>query len=439
MAYYGIAGFAGDFNKVRDDALMSGVNAKNKMRDSYLADYHVPEKMLASDANALNNSIKYDTLNTGYNDMVQTGVNKASMDAQQSGVNLDKLAADQSIQKLRAEAAQQGMTNPADISRYVFSNLPPEQVAANPYLTNAALEQQRAAGQMQANLGSALGGTLGSGMVTSGLHDLGYGISASTDTNGNTVYTDANGNRSTPFSRSGQIPAAVAFSGNVDPVAAYYGNLDSMAAANARNNAQLASRDAIAQLHYGNASGAPGNFRALQTQLNAYQRLYTSQAKTNPIEAAKTLQIIRSISAQMQGQPAGALPGTGTSGMNSITGGGGSGAAGAGMTGTASNPFGYPDDSAPVAPSLQPAVSVPPVPPVVSGTASAAPTAAPLTMRQWQAAAEAPQPVYLNALRGASRQLPGLSDAVRGVQPPSGGFTADDLAYLAALKPRNGG
>ncbi|MBB5448230.1 MULTISPECIES: hypothetical protein [unclassified Paraburkholderia] len=425
MGYYGIADFAGGFNKVRDDSLTSGLSAANKMRDRYLADYQMPEKMTASDANATANSIRYDTLNTGYNDMVQHGVNNASFNAQQSGVNLDKLVAEQSIQKLRAQAAQQGMTNPADIARYVFSNLPPEQVAANPYLTNAALEQQRAAGQVQANLGGALGGTLGAGMTTQGLNDAGYGITASTDENGNLIYTDANGSRSTPFSRGGQIPAAVAFGGNVDPMAAYYGNLDAMAAQSQWRNDQLAQRDRYDQLRYGNSgSGGAGNVRILQAQLTSLQRLYTSQ-KGNPVEQAKTLQRINQVLGQLQGQPAGAPAGTGTSGMNAMY--------STAPVATASNPFGYPDETASPAPSLPPAASVPPVSPVVSGTTAAAPTAAPLTMRQLQAAAEAPQPVYLNALRGAG-QLPVISDAAQRVPSAPGGLTANDLALLKLLR-----
>ncbi|MGF6936856.1 hypothetical protein OKW41_006018 [Paraburkholderia sp. UCT70] len=433
MGYYGIADFAGGFNKVRDDSLTSGLSAANKMRDRYLADYQMPEKMTASDANATANSIRYDTLNTGYNDMVQHGVNNASFNAQQSGVNLDKLVAEQSIQKLRAQAAQQGMTNPADIARYVFSNLPPEQVAANPYLTNAALEQQRAAGQMQANLGGALGGTLGAGMTTQGLQDLGYGITASSDANGNLVYTDANGNRSTPFSRSGQIPATVAFSGNVDPAAAYYGNLDSMAAQDQWRRDQLAQRDRYDAMRYGDSgSSGAGNVRVLQAQLTSLQRLYTSQ-KGNPVEQAKTLQRINQVLGQLQGQPAGAPAGTGTSGMNAITGGGGAGAPGASMTGNASNPFGYADDTASAVPSSPPAASVPPVSPVVPGAAAAAPTAAPLTLRQMQAAAEAPQPVYLNALRGAG-QLPVISNAAQRVPAAPGGLSANDLALLKLLR-----
>lgn len=430
MAYYGIAGFTGDFNKVRDDALMSGVNAKNAMRDSYLADYQMPEKMLASDANATANSIAYDTLNTGYNDMVRHGVNNASFNARLSGLNLDKLVADQSIQKLRAEAAQQGMTNPADISRYVFANLPPHQVAANPYLTNAALEQQRAAGQMQANLGGALGGTLGAGLTNQGLHDLGYGITASTDENGNVVYADASGNRSTPFARSGQIPSAVAFGGNVDPMVAYYGNLDSMAAQNARTNAQLGVQERIAIGRYGlGGTGGTGgaDYRA---KLGALQRMYTTQlSKGDKVGAAQTAQQIQGLLTQggINGGHSGA-----TSGMSAITG-GAQAVSGSGMTGFEPNPFGYPDDTESSVPSLSRAAAAPPVSPVVPGTVTATPPAVPLTLRQLQAAAEAPQPVYLNAIRGA-RQLPVLSDAVQGMAAVPGGFTANDLALLKLLR-----
>ncbi|WP_059946471.1 hypothetical protein [Burkholderia ubonensis] len=298
---------------------MSGVNAYDKMTDAFMKGYQVPERMLASDANALGNSIKFDTLNQGYDDMVQAGTNTAAANAQQTGVNLHKLAADDSIQALRAQAAKQGITNPVDVANYVSNNLAPEQVAANPYLQNAATDYRRIAGLQQTNLGAALGGNLGTSLATGGLDAAGYGIDAALDDSGNIVYTDAAGNRSLPFSRGGAVPSAAAFGGNVDPAAQYGLRLEDMAAQNARTNAQLAQRDRYDQMRFGNASGSPSNTRALQAQLTSLQRLYTSQ-KGNPVEQAKTLQRINQLLGQMQGQGGGAPADSGTPGMSAITG-----------------------------------------------------------------------------------------------------------------------
>ncbi|KVE31078.1 hypothetical protein WS68_17515 [Burkholderia sp. TSV86] len=319
MGYYGISDFAGGFSRDRNSDLTSGLDAYDKMTDAFMKGYRVPEQMLASDSNALGNSIKFDTLNQGYDDMVQAGTNTAEANAQQTGVNLHKLAADQSIQTLRAQAAQQGITNPVDVANYVSSNLAPEQVAANPYLQNAATDYRRIAGLQQTNLGAALGGNLGTNLATGGLDAAGYGINATTDDAGNIVYTDADGNRSLPFSRGGAVPSAAAFGGNVDSAAQYGLRLEDMAAQSARTNAQLTQRDRYDQMRWGNASGAPGNTRVLQAQLTSLQRLYTSQ-KGNPVEQAKTLQRINQLLGQMQGQGGAPAGGGGTPGMNAISG-----------------------------------------------------------------------------------------------------------------------
>ncbi|KVT91862.1 hypothetical protein WK59_03760 [Burkholderia ubonensis] len=400
--------------------MTSGLDAYDKMTDAFMKGYRVPEQMLASDSNALGNSIKFDTLNQGYDDMVQAGTNTAAANAQQTGMNLHKLVADNSIQTLRAQAAQQGITNPVDVANYVSNNLPPEQVAANPYLQNAATDYRRIAGLQQTNLGAALGGSLGTNLQTGGLDAAGYGINAALDDSGNIVYTDAAGNRSLPFSRGGAVPSAAAFAGNVDSAAQYGLHLEDMAAQSARMNAQLAQRDRYDQMRWGNVSGAPGNTRALQAQLTSLQRLYTSQ-KGNPVEQAKTLQRINQLLGLMQGQGGTAPADSGTPGMSAITGAPSSAATGSNV-GSSMQPA---PGASPAAPYLPAAPAVPPraapsAPAMSAMHASPAAGAAPVG---------APQPV--------ARSAAGAQPAAAALVDPQSAFDAANArvgSLTAALR-----
>ncbi|KVD35419.1 hypothetical protein WI84_16245 [Burkholderia ubonensis] len=403
---------------------MSGVNAYDKMTDAFMKGYQVPERMLASDANALGNSIKFDTLNQGYDDMVQAGTNTAAANAQQTGVNLHKLAADDSIQTLRAQAAQQGITNPVDVANYVSNNLAPEQVAANPYLQNAATDYRRIAGLQQTNLGAALGGNLGTNLQTGGLDAVGYGIDAALDDSGNIVYTDADGNRSLPFSRGGAVPSAAAFGGNVDPAAQYGLHLEDMSAQNARMNAQLAQRDRYDQMRWGNMSGAPGNTRALQAQLTSLQRLYTSQ-KGNAVEQAKTLQRINQLLGLMQGQGGAAPAESGTPGMSAITGAPSSSATG-GNVGNLMQPASGASPAAPYLPAVppRPAPSAPAMSAMhASPAAGAAPVGAPQPVARSAAGAQPATAVPVDpqsAFDAANARVGSLTAALRQMDADAG-------------------
>lgn len=244
---YGIANFADDFNRVRDSALDSGFKAKERMRQDWLGDYRMPEQMTASDAAMAASSIKADTLNQGYDDLVQRGVNKATLGARQSGIDLDKLSADETMRRLQGQAVQEGYTSPEDIASYVKMNMDYAEMAANPYLAEQVLGSQRRAGQQLINLGSALGGPVGDYMTTRGLGIFGYGLEAQRDAAGNLMFVDEGGRRTAPYARGGQVPVAQAFGGNVAPMAQYYNALDRDAAQSARLDAQLAQRDAYAQ------------------------------------------------------------------------------------------------------------------------------------------------------------------------------------------------
>ncbi|NML34508.1 hypothetical protein [Paraburkholderia antibiotica] len=422
MSYYGISDFTGGFSRNRDSDLMSGMNAADQMSKSFMDAYQVPQQMLASDAGALGNSIKYDTLNQGYDDMVQTGTNTAGATALNSGINLHKLDADNQIQGLRAQAAQAGFTNPVDVANYITNNLDPAKVAANPLLKNAATDYARIAGLQQGNLGAALGGSLGSTLTTSGLQAAGYnGLQAQQDANGNTFYTDASGNRSLPFSRGGMLPATAAFSGNVDPAAQYGIHLEDMAAQSARANAQLEQRDQYNNLRYGpGANGGAGNTRVLQAQLTSLQRLYTSQ-KGNPVEQSKTLQRINQVLAQMGGGDVqGGMSGAnaGTPGMNAISGGAPS-VGTAPIPGMASNPFIPSASDAPASTQAPYLSSAPPAP--AAPSAPAAPAVPRAAQPAPVAPASAPDPQA--TFNAATADVARLSDAIRQLDASAGPMT----------------
>ncbi|QUO26136.1 hypothetical protein KEH57_04190 [Burkholderia cenocepacia] len=250
MNYYGLADFAGGFNRVRDDALDSGFRAKQRMRDDWLADYQMPERMLASDAGALSNSLKVDTLDQGYDDMLNYGLNRAALGAQTSGVNLRMAQADNTLASLRAQAINQGLNNDADIAQYVASNLDPAEMVANPYLAGSAFDARQAANRRLLAMGAGLGGSAGDALAARGLSGMGYGLTPGRDEAGNLVLSDPQGLRTGAFGLAGQIPAALALSGDVAPLNQYYGNLERMRADAARLDAQLQQRDAYADLRY---------------------------------------------------------------------------------------------------------------------------------------------------------------------------------------------
>jgi soluble lytic murein transglycosylase-like protein len=221
--YSGIAAYAGDFNRVRDDALESSYRAKQRHRDDWLADYRMPEQLAESSANRLGHAIDADTRTRAYDAYVGAGVDTARRGAREAGIQLDKVVADQTLARLRSEATRRGAQSDADIAEYVGAHVDPAEVAANPYLSDAVLGQRRQAGQQLLNLGSALGGELGTALANQGMAGLGYGVQAQRDATGNVYYADASGRRSDAYSQGARLPAAQAFAGNVDPLAQYYG------------------------------------------------------------------------------------------------------------------------------------------------------------------------------------------------------------------------
>ena len=223
MAGYGIAAYAGDFNRVRDDAFESGYRAKARHRDDWLADYRMPEQLAESSANRLGHEIDADTRSRAYDAYVGTGVNTAERGARESKVNLDKVVAEQTLTRLRGEAARRGAQSDAEIADYVQTHVDPAEVAANPYLSDAMLGQRRQAGQQLLNLGTALGGDLGDTLATRGLSGLGYGLQARRDAGGDLYWSDAEGRRSAAYTPGARLPAAQAFAGNVDPLMQYLG------------------------------------------------------------------------------------------------------------------------------------------------------------------------------------------------------------------------
>jgi soluble lytic murein transglycosylase-like protein len=223
MAGYGIAAYAGDFNRVRDDAFESGYRAKQRHRDDWLADYRLPEQLAESSANRLGHEIDADTRSRAYDAYVGAGVNTAARNARESRINLDKVVAEQTLARLRGEASQRGAQSDADIADYVHAHVDPAEVAANPYLSDAVLGQRRQAAQQQLQLGSALGGELGDTFANRGLSGLGYGVQARRDALGHLQYEDASGRRSVAYDDEARIPTAQAFAGNLDPLARYYG------------------------------------------------------------------------------------------------------------------------------------------------------------------------------------------------------------------------
>lgn len=242
MGYYGLANFASDFNTVRDNALDSGFRAKQKMRDDWLGDYQMPDKMLSSDVDALGNSIKFDTLNQGYGDMVQTGLNTAQLGAQQSGVNLHKAQADNTIAGLRSSAIRNGLTTESDIANYVAQNVDPAEAATNPYLSNATWTGQQAAYRKLLGTGTALGGKAGDVLAGQAITGLGYGLTPGRDANGNLVFTDAQGRTTGTFGPSGQIPAGMAIYGEVAPAQQAAENAEKLRADAAKTTATLAQK-----------------------------------------------------------------------------------------------------------------------------------------------------------------------------------------------------
>ena len=250
MALYGLANFASDFNRVRDDSLLSGFRAKQAMRDDWLGDCQMPDRMLATDVDALGNSIKYDTLNNGYDDMVQTGLNTAQLGAQQSGVNLRKAQADNTVAGLRSQAIRNGMTNESDIAGYVAQNVDPAEAATNPYLSTAAWGSQQDAYRKMLGTGTALGGTAGDVLAGQAISGLGYGLTPSRDANGNLIFTDAQGRTTGAFGPAGQIPAGMAIYGEVGPAQQAAENAERMRAEAAKTTATLAQKQDYGQLRY---------------------------------------------------------------------------------------------------------------------------------------------------------------------------------------------
>lgn len=169
---YGIADFANEFNKVRDDSLDSGFKAKNRMRADYLADYMIPgtlstidEQTYKAQQQALINregfgdfvdkglyGIKkdaeqakddYSTYLSTAIDNKQNAINKARRASLASGIDLHKVEADDYIARLRQQAIANGLTNELDIKRWIYDNADPDKVRANPQLADMLFQGRR--------------------------------------------------------------------------------------------------------------------------------------------------------------------------------------------------------------------------------------------------------------------------------------------------------
>lgn len=190
MAYYGIANFANDFNKVRDDALDSGFKAKNRMRADYLADYAMPGALATIDnktEQALQDALvrhygfddfvekgladagleyakandKLATYLETADDLHNTAVNQARKDRLGSGINLQKVEAEDYIKQLRQQALASGLTNSLDIERWIYQNANPERLRTNPYLSDMLYQGRTSAELSNIKAQGALGMTDG--------------------------------------------------------------------------------------------------------------------------------------------------------------------------------------------------------------------------------------------------------------------------------------
>ncbi|SIO50487.1 hypothetical protein SAMN05444172_2572 [Burkholderia sp. GAS332] len=338
--YYGIADFADGFNNVRDNALDSGFRAKQRMRDDWLGDYRMPGQMLGADADALANGIKNDTLNQGYDSMVQYGVNNANLNAQKSGINLDKLAADETMTRLTNEARAAGHVNPSDIATYIRSNIEPDQLSANQHLGEALRVQEARAAQQSLNLGAALGGNLGQGYENAGLQGLGYGITADSDQNGNQYFQGPDGQRSSAVSLAGQVPLAAAFSGDVNPAMTYYTGREAAVGRAAQETARLRQLDS----RYASQNDTRDQQTMVRALTSQHTQLMTSAralAKTDPVGTNRMMQQARAVQAQLDqiyGLTGDTPTGLTSDSMMDGTGSAG-GSAGGSQTGSVANPF----------------------------------------------------------------------------------------------------
>lgn len=250
--YYGIADFAGGFNRVRDDSLNSGFRAKKNMREDWIENYQVPEKMLNSDVNALNKSIAYDTLNQGYGDLVNYGLNNAATGARKSGIQLDQLMAQQDFDRLLSDAYASGARNETEALNYL-QNQGNWMTQANPYLKQKLYNYAQDAHRKQVGLGAAIGGPLGSSLQNQGLTGLGYGFQSALNPDKNIYYATPEGEQSSTFTPYGQAQIARTLAtGDITPTTDAYKFYEQSAIKNAQLAAQLQQRDDYAQQRFAN-------------------------------------------------------------------------------------------------------------------------------------------------------------------------------------------
>jgi hypothetical protein len=250
--YYGIADFAGGFNRVRDDSLNSGFRAKKHMRDDWIDDYQIPEKMLNSDVNTLNKSIAYDTLNQGYGDLVNYGLNNAATGARKSGIQLDQLMAQQDFDRLLSDAYASGARNETEALKYL-QNQGDWIARANPYLKQKLYNYAQDAHRKQVGLGAAIGGPLGSSLQNQGLTGLGYGFQSALNPDENIYYATPEGEQSSTFTPYGQAQIAKSLAtGDIAPMTDVYRFNEQNAIQNARQAAQFNQRDDYAQQRFAN-------------------------------------------------------------------------------------------------------------------------------------------------------------------------------------------
>ncbi|WP_333679855.1 lytic transglycosylase domain-containing protein [Dyella sp.] len=282
-AYPGIAAYASDFNRARDDSLLSGERAQAAHRQNWLENYQMPEKMAQSTANYLGNAIKAGTLSGGYGDYVNAGIADAQRSARESKINLGKVVAGQTMARLRGEATARGAKSPEEIAEYVHKNIDPAEVAANPYLADAVLGQRQQTGQQMLNLGMALGGDLGDAMANRGLQTAGYGVQAQRDAAGNVYWTDAAGHRSEAVARGGQIPAAMALGGDVGALAKYFGEQDAQRSAMQQKLQEMRMKAPTVQNFY---AGDQEVQRVWNPETGRYDDVNNYMAGTGPLAQA---------------------------------------------------------------------------------------------------------------------------------------------------------
>lgn len=210
--YYGIADFANQFNKVREDALDSGFKAKNRFRADYLADYQMPGALAAIDARTAKAQQLAEVHQRGYDDFVNKGLYGIAKEAAQakndydtyqatapylqqgsihqakkksldSSIDLQNIEAKSQIDAWRQAAIHSGFSNESDIQRFIYAKAQ-EYKGANPYILNFAHQSRT-----QTELGNALSSAALGGSDTDAQQFLNPNRTVAYDGEGNYVIT----------------------------------------------------------------------------------------------------------------------------------------------------------------------------------------------------------------------------------------------------------